>query len=256
MLDLTIGLALFLTSYGAAAAESGAVHGTVKFEGAAPKMKRLKMSAEASCHTHHETSGNRPRDEVVVVNANGTLRNVFVHVTKGLPEGKTFPTPTEPVVLDQVGCMFRPRVFGVMPGQTLRVLNSDMGVLHNVHSFPEKSSNSFNKATPGVAGIKLDETFKEPEKAIRIKCDVHGWMTCYAHVVTNPFHATTGDDGTFRITGLPPGEYEIEAWHEHYPARTAKVSVTSGGAAVMDFTFQGEPQPSASPSVAAPEGER
>ena len=36
--------------------------------------------------------------ESLVVKADGSLKNVFVYVSKGL-EGKTFPTPSEPVVL-------------------------------------------------------------------------------------------------------------------------------------------------------------
>ena len=56
-----------------------------------------------------------------------------------------------------------------------------------------------------------------------IKCDVHGWMTAYAGVFANPFFSVSGTDGKYKISGLPPGTYEIEAWHEKLGTQTAKV---------------------------------
>jgi hypothetical protein len=33
-------------------------------------------------------------------------------------------------------------------------------------------------------------------------------------VVSHPYYAVTDDSGTFELTDVPPGNYEIVAWHE------------------------------------------
>ena len=76
-----------------------------------------------------------------------------------------------------------------------------------------------------------------PETSIPIKCNQHPWMRAYVHVVQHPFHAVTGEDGSFELKGLPPGEYEIEAVHEQYGAQTMQVSVAANGSATAEFTF-------------------
>lgn len=245
---LALGLALAMCAPGAFAQDNGVIKGSVKFDGAAPKMKKIKMDAESSCKAHHEKQAEPPRDQTVVVNKNGTLANVVVYVKAGLPAGKTWPVPTEPITLDQKGCMYIPHVWGMMAGQTLRILNSDEGVLHNVHAFSEKA-NGFNKGMPGAPGVKLEEVIKEEEQPLKIKCDVHGWMTSYAFVLTHPFHSTSNADGAFEIKGLPAGEYTIEAWHEKYGVQSQAVKVGAGETKEATFTYKSDaPADAASPS--------
>ena len=74
------------------------------------------------------------------------MGNIIVRVTSGLPAGKTYPAPKDPVVMDQNGCIYQPHVFGLQDGQTFKVLNSD-GILHNVHALP-KVNGQFNMAMP------------------------------------------------------------------------------------------------------------
>src|SRR3989338_1726082 len=55
---------------------SSAVTATVKFEGAAPVRAKVKMDADPACQQQHATA---MESEDVVVNDNGTLKNVFVY---------------------------------------------------------------------------------------------------------------------------------------------------------------------------------
>lgn len=251
-----LGMAAAALLAGAAwADDNGVIKGTVKFEGTPPKAKDFlkRMGNEISCKGHHEKAGGKVPDPTVTVNGNGTLRNVIVHVKSGLP-AKEWPVPTEPVKLDQIGCMYNPHVFTASVGQPVHIFNSDEGVLHNIHSFSEKS-NSFNKGMPGVKGLKIEERFKDDELPLKIKCDVHSWMVSYAGVFKHPFHTATGEDGSFTLKGLPAGEYEVEAWHEKYGAKVEKVKVGAGESKDVAFTYSegaaapAEGAPSASPSA-------
>src|SRR5688500_17527897 len=81
----------------AVVADAATLGGTVKFEGAAPKMGNLQMGADPFCQSQHPTPA---ADEEVMVGPAGELANVIVYV-KNAPAG---PTPATPAVLDQKGC--------------------------------------------------------------------------------------------------------------------------------------------------------
>ena len=189
------------------------------FEGQAPVADKIKTDADPKCKLMHP-DGIVP--DQVIVNSNGTLKNVFVYVKEGL-SGKTFEAPKEPVVFNQEGCQYHPKVFGIQVNQPLEILNSD-DTLHNVHALPANSQ-PFNLGMP-IKGMKLKKTFTKPEVMVKIKCEVHPWMHAYAGVVDNPFYGVTGDDGAAQIKDLPPGEYTMEGWHEKYGTQTQKVTVS------------------------------
>lgn len=44
-------------------------------------------------------------------------------------------------------------------------------------------------------------------------------------VFQNPFFATVGADGKYRIEGVPPGTYTLKAWNERKKTRPQKVQV-------------------------------
>ena len=104
------------------AATAGEVTGSVKLDGAAPKMKTISMAAEPACtkgHTGPVTS------EEVVTGDGGALANVVIYVKSGL-DGYSFPAPSTPVKFDQNGCQYHPHVAGVQVGQNIEVVNSDI----------------------------------------------------------------------------------------------------------------------------------
>jgi hypothetical protein len=49
----------------------------------------------------------------------------------------------------------------------------------------------------------------------------------------------SGEDGSFTVTGVPPGTYTLSAWHEKLGEKTAQVTVPATGTATVDFTFGG-----------------
>lgn len=210
------------------------VRGRVRFAGPVPQVTYLSMADNAHCAAHHD---GRVEDESVVVNPDGTLRNVVIWVSGGL-EGRTYRPPPEPAVLDQQGCVYTPHVVTVMAGQQLLVKNSDP-FLHNVRAAASKN-HPFNFAQPTVSRGK-PLVFDAPERLF-VKCDIHPWMSAFIHVMDNPFFAVTGDGGAFAMPpGLPPGEYEVSAWHEVYGEQRQSVRVEPGEPVpALQFTFKPE----------------
>jgi plastocyanin len=214
----------------ASAAGGGSVTGAISFSGAAPANPTIDMSEEAACKGKYPTT---PTDPVVMVTG-GKLANVIVYVKSGLPTGQNFPVPSAPAVIDQEGCLYHPRALAVMVGQKIQIKNSD-AVLHNIKAVPTKNR-GFNISQPR-AGMTTERSFTTEEITVPLACNVHGWMHANVAVLSHPFFATTGPDGSFTITGLPAGTYEIEARHEKLGTKTMSVTVPASGSVSANFAF-------------------
>lgn len=207
---------------------TASVSGKVLFEGERPSPAELPMTPD--CVQAHNGPGF---EEIITVNENNALKDVFVYAREGA-EKWTYPTPTQPVVFNQVGCHYVPHIVGVMVNQPLDILNSD-ALFHNVHSM-SKVNQPFNHGMP-LKGMKVTKTLDTPE-VIPVKCDIHRWMSSYIHVVENPFYAVSGADGSFSIKNFPAGTFTLEAWHEKLGTQTKKITLTSGKDHEVTFTFK------------------
>ena len=212
-------------------ATAATVSGKVSFEGTPPAPQTIKLSSDPFC----ASANPGLTAEVALVGPGGVVQNVFVYVKDGLG-GRTFATPSEPIVLDQKGCHYTPHVIGIQVGQPLQIINSD-DTLHNVHGLA-KTNKEFNAGQP-IQGMKMTHTFSAGEVMVPFKCDVHGWMNAWVGVLEHPYYAVTAADGTFSLKGLPPGTYTIEAWHEKFGTQTQMVTVGDKETKDIAFTFKG-----------------
>jgi hypothetical protein len=213
------------------ATTAGNVAGRVTFEGTVPASAPVKLESDPACVRDHPNG--LTLDTVLV--RNGGLENVFVYVKDGLGD-YFFDTPTAAVTLDQKGCNYTPHVFGVRIGQPLEIVNSD-ATLHNVNAVAHVNQ-GFNLGQ-AIQGMKSTRVFTAPEVMVRIKCDVHGWMTAYAGVLSHPYFAVTANGGAFELEGLPPGTYTIEAWHEKLGTQTQSVTLGAKETRDISFSFRG-----------------
>jgi plastocyanin len=209
-------------------ATAGGLKGSIRLEGTPPTAQTINRRSDPYC----EQQGEAQTQNFVV--DNGGLANVFVYVKSGLGDLK-FPVPTAPVVLDQRGCTYAPRVLGIQAGQPLEILNSDE-TLHNIHALP-MNNREFNRGQ-ALKGLKHMHVFTTAEVMVPFKCDVHGWMNAWVGVLDHPFYAVSGAGGAFEISNLPPGTYTIEAWHEKLGTQTQMVTVGPKESKELSFTFK------------------
>jgi hypothetical protein len=209
------------------------VTGKVTLEGQAPEAKEIDMKGVAECAKLH---ANPVFEETVWVGEKGELANVVVSVKADEAAALGGEVPKEPALLDQKGCQYVPHVLAMMVGQQLKVKNSDP-FLHNVHSLAQTNpAFNFGQATKDD-GKPVDPP-KAPEN-IKLKCDVHPWMSAWIIVLDHPFFGVSKEDGTFAVKGLPDGEYTLQAWHEKYGTKEEKVTVKDGKSdKPVEFKFQ------------------
>jgi len=210
---------------------TASITGQIKFLGKAPENPAIDMTEEPQCKAKYTSMPHQP---IVVVNPNGTLANVFIYIKSGLPAGAHYAPPSTPVELDQEGCRYHPRVFGIMVGQELAIKNSDP-LLHNIKAMG-KLNRPFNISQP-TANMTTDRAFTASEVMLPFECNVHGWMHAYGGVLPHPFFATTGTDGTFTIAKLPAGTYTLEAWHEQYGTQDVTVTVADNESKTVTLQF-------------------
>ena len=225
LLSIIMSMGLWFSSI-----DAGTLKGHVKYDGKAPKKKKLRMDADPVCGSSHSSP---VLSENFKMASDGSMAEALVYLKNVKYSGGV---PSEPAVLDQKGCIYTPHVFGMVAGQELLIKNSD-ATLHNIHSMP-KVNKEFNFAMPKVVKEKKATFSKSEPDPFYIKCDVHPWMKTWVLVSDHPYFAVTDAKGNFSIDGIPAGTYEVVCWQEKFGKRTLTAEVTIGeGDTTKDFVF-------------------
>lgn len=206
----------------------GSIAGTVKLSGKAPRMRPMKMDADPKCAAMH---AEPPKGEEVVVDDAGNVKWAFVYIKKADLKSDL---PAAPAVINQQGCKYDPHVLGIVIGQDLLIKNSD-DLLHNIHALPLYNK-EFNFGQP-QKGMSETKKFTAEEVMVKVKCDVHPWMSAWVGVLTHKYFAVTDDKGAYTIKDVPPGKYTVEVWQEKYKSVSMEVEVKDKATAQADFTL-------------------
>lgn len=217
-----VGPGLGAAAHAGPTGPTGAIRGTVIFEGPPPEAPSVRRDTDPYCARLDPPAGD-------VVITDGKLKDVLVRVKNGsLPAVRPAAVPP-PVVLDQKDCSYAPHVVGLVAGQKLAVHNSD-ATFHNVHGSIAGKLVWNKPSGQGDPALSLDGSTHAGD-VIEVVCDVHPWMHAYAVVQDHTAFAVTGPDGAFAIAGLPPGRYTLEAWHPVLGTRSVTVQIGKGARA-------------------------
>ncbi len=127
--------------------------------------------------------------------------------------------PIETVWLNQRNKTFIPHVIAVQKNGKVRFGNEDPW-FHNIYSNDPK----FNLGRY-PRGFYKEQRF-EKTGVFHIFCDIHPTMHGLIVVVDTPLYTyTINDDGSFAIPGVPPGNYQLVAWHERAGFTTQDITV-------------------------------
>ena len=188
------------------------------------------MDSDPVCgHLHKDNV----QSQSFVIDDNNNLQNVLVWIKDVNYNG---PIPNNKII-NQIGCIYKPHILGIMKDQELLIKNSD-ATLHNVHSY-SKNNNSFNFAMPKV--VKEKKTiFTKAEDPFPIKCDVHPWMKSWVAIFDHPYYAITDENGDYIIENIPEGEYAVVAFQEKFAMKGViekKVIINNDKSSELNFKF-------------------
>src|SRR5207253_6798479 len=121
----------------------------------------------------------------------------------------TFPAPTEPATMSQQGAKFSPSLLVISVGQRVDFLNDEnRPIEHNVFSQSPAKQFDLGLWRPPT---RKSVTFDKPG-LVRLFCSIHRYMDGIIYVCPTPYFTTVGNDGTFSISGAPPGDYILKTW--------------------------------------------
>ncbi len=210
----------------------GSIVGAIKFDGAVPKPKTLSVNKDK------KVCAKKPIvDDSLVVKDGGVVWAVVS--LKDVKSGKKWSKSQSKASMDQLGCVYLPRVVVMQAGKKLLMKNSDK-ILHNVHTHPGDTKNPVaNIAQPKFKKkLRMSTRYFKKPGIIKVTCDVHNWMKGYIVVAGNPYVAVTGDGGKFELKDVPAGSYTLEIWHEVLGKKSMQVSVKGGSATKVDLTLK------------------
>ena len=151
------------------------------------------------------------------------------------------PAPAHGKVISQKGKAFVPHVLAVPVGTKVDFRNEDT-IYHNVFSLTKP--NDFDTGLYKQGGV-YEQTFKKPG-AVQLLCNIHSSMIGYVYVVDSPYYTQADGSGAFTIKGVPPGEYDVEVWHEGSSKTTrARVAVGAEGVRGLELRVGGDRRPPA-----------
>ena len=113
------------------------------------------------------------------------------------------------VLINQLGKTFVPHVLAIGVGDSVTFRNDDP-YFHNVFSL---SAGQGFDAGLYTAERSFAKTFTRPGP-VELLCNIHASMLGYIYVVDSTYYTQPRPSGAFTIRNVPPGRYELSAWHE------------------------------------------
>ncbi len=165
------------------------------------------------------------------------LKDVVIsieHVDAGKPFNK------KPINILSENCKFLPDVNIVRQGESFFVDNQD-AVMHNSQVYQaERGKIILNIPIPAEEVSDGKVTFQKNYKIFQMICGMHEFMQTWGYRVQNPYYFKTGVDGNYKIDNIPPGEYEVTAWHYLMKPQKKKIKIEQNSVLNLDFSFNGD----------------
>jgi plastocyanin len=157
------------------------------------------------------------------------IENVVVFVKDAPTEQELAATRAS---ISQRDESFVPRVIAITRGSSVDFPNFDP-YFHNVFSLSRALTFDLGRFRKGE---KRERIFPRAG-VVKVYCHIHSEMAATILVFDHRLYATPASSGTFAIDGVPPGTYQLSAWHERIGETTKPIRVVAGEDASVEFSL-------------------
>jgi len=139
---------------------------------------------------------------------------------------------TDTVKIIQTNATFVPRVTPITPGTEVQFINLDK-FFHNVFSITPGERFNIGRKPTGVVESRRIYQLGET----KLFCDIHAQMNATVLCLDTPYFTRVTSSGRYKLEDLPPGSYEIRAYHPDFPELSIELQMAADEEIEQDFNF-------------------
>ena len=201
------------------------IKGVAMFSGKIEQLKPYKTGK------YKKVCGSDIPNESMLIDNKG-VRNSVISL-----HGKKLKKKSGEYKLNQKQCQYEPHVIAIPVNSELKIHTSDP-INHNIHTYSFENDPINIMFLPGQDAYSQE---MEEAEIIKVECDLHNWMRAWIVVTPNAYSTVSDSDGSFEIPDVPPGKYELTAWHETLGSITKSITIGNDGLNI-NFDFLEVPQ--------------
>ena len=219
--------------------DGGTLTGRVTLTGPVPRARSFHLIHAPNiefCGRISDGKGHRILKDFTV-SENSGLKDTVISI-QGIKKGKPLPTKMQVFNIDR--CHSDQYVIGVRNGENILIENKDP-IRHEIATY-EINSVSYVKQKSNKAIIRESSQIRpvfvshEADEFL-IKCNLHPFLQTRGFMVDNPYYAISDEEGNFTLEDVPPGTYDVLAWHPFIPTLKGTVTIAEGKVALINFEF-------------------
>ncbi len=225
----------------AATGESGKLTGRISLSGEKPRARSFHLIHAPNikfCSRISDGKGHRLLFDFTV-SENHDLKDAVVAIL-GVKKGKAFSQPGAMQSFNIRRCHSDKYVIGVNRGENILLENFDP-IRHEIATYefqnPRVRQKSNKPVLANSSQVRSALVHSDTREFV-IKCNLHPFLQTRGLMVENPYYAITDAQGRFSIDGVPPGTYEVMAWHPFIPLRKGTATIAPNGETKIDFEFE------------------
>ena len=218
----------------------GSIKGRVSLTGKVPSPRFFPLIASPNleyCNRISDGKGHRILFDFTVSESRG-LKDTVVKLI-GVPKGKPFLSKIQKMVMNR--CHTPKYVIGARNGETLLLENTDP-IRHEIVAY-EFTDGGVNQRSHRPVDANTSQTrdifVKSKTENFLIKCNLHPFLQSRGIIVENPYYAITDEEGNFSIKDVPPGTYEVVAWHPFISNQIRAITIEPENQSTLNFEFNG-----------------
>ncbi len=221
--------------------DGGTLKGRVTLSGQVPRVRSFHLIHSPNiefCSRISDGRGHRLLFDFTVSQNRG-LKDTIIHLAN-VEKGKPFSPKMQTFHIDR--CRANRYVIGARNGENILVENTDP-IQHEIATYEVRniySDQTSNRPLPEKSSQVRSVFVREGANEFIIKCNLHPFLQTHAYLVQNPYYAVSDSEGNFSIENVPPGTYEVIAWHPFIPEQRGTITIPEKGEANLNFDFRGE----------------